>query len=94
MPVVPVIRQPVGGHTQQQILCVYIGCTVANLASENIRLLFISQTGGRGATATFQPSPPRPVPVPQHLARQCTTIYKNDYAKESSADAFLGLTLY
>jgi len=24
MPVVPVMRQPVGGHTQQQIMCVLV----------------------------------------------------------------------
>ena len=36
----------------------------------------------------------RPVPVPHHLARQCTTMYENDYAEELSADVFLGLTLY
>ena len=37
---------------------VCIGCTVANLASENRRLLFRSQAGAHGATATFQPSHP------------------------------------
>jgi len=53
MPVVPVIRQPVAYSTANYVC---IGCTVANLASENRRLLFRSQAGARGATATFQPS--------------------------------------
>jgi len=40
MPVVPVMRQPVGGHTQKQIMCVLVVLYVANLAHENRRLLF------------------------------------------------------
>jgi len=83
MPVIPVIRQPVGGHTQQQIMCVdmaWLYCSKFSISKQKAAF----QIPGWG-TWNYCYFPALPLPLPIH----CLQVWLTSTCKCTCTPAFI-----